>query len=335
MDNLEVRVHSEITSYTEKFYGLTVRQWVAIVLSLFCDIPLFIMLKDFVNSDILQILIVIITAPILAVGFIKVQELTFEEFFVYFKRSYLNLYKPLKYQSDKDYALEKEYYKTLSFSKKVNYLINKDKANDIPINDRIKMEGKEKTLSKKEIKQLKELEKRKIKAQQKIDKQKKKEEKKLRKMYQKKAQEEQELQAQKVLEETQSYTSDISYISTIPSTADNNLKNKLDNLPNASASADFSISTSFENDFIKEKEDLKENFYYMDEDANEEQLLNNQFVPSSDTAEITSAENTSPTQAITDEIKAKEEEIKNLKNKEEYKDSQIDLSAIMNSFTNN
>ena len=110
MDNLEVRVHSEISSYSEKFYGLTVRQWIAIVLSLFCDIPLFIMLKDFINSDILQIIIVMITAPILAVGFIRIQELPFEQFFAYFKRSYLHMYKPLKFQSDKDYQLEKEYY---------------------------------------------------------------------------------------------------------------------------------------------------------------------------------------------------------------------------------
>ena len=106
------------------------------------------MLKDFINSDILQIIIVMITAPILAVGFIRIQELPFEQFFAYFKRSYLHMYKPLKFQSDKDYQLEKEYYQNLSFTKKINYLINKDKANDIPINDRIKMEGKEKTLSK-------------------------------------------------------------------------------------------------------------------------------------------------------------------------------------------
>lgn len=325
MDNLEVRVHSEISSYSEKFYGLTVRQWIAIVLSLFCDIPLFIMLKDFINSDILQIIIVMITAPILAVGFIRIQELPFEQFFAYFKRSYLHMYKPLKFQSDKDYQLEKEYYQNLSFTKKINYLINKDKANDIPINDRIKMEGKEKTLSKKKIKELQALEKKKIKAQQKVDKQRKKEEKKLRKMYKKKEVEEQEIRAKKVLEETQNYVD----------------------------------SSSFENDFIdsEKNEDLKENFYYMDEDLSEQQIIQSQTVEQSillndsnssnlskDKAENDTMKNTTDvkdtnifnnnTSSIMDEIKNKEEEIKNLQNKDEYKDSTIDLTALMNSFVN-
>lgn len=306
MDNLEVRVHSEISSYSEKFYGLTVRQWIAIVLSLFCDIPLFIMLKDFINSDILQIIIVMITAPILAVGFIRIQELPFEQFFAYFKRSYLHMYKPLKFQSDKDYQLEKEYYQNLSFTKKINYLINKDKANDIPINDRIKMEGKEKTLSKKKIKELQALEKKKIKAQQKVDKQRKKEEKKLRKMYKKKEVEEQEIRAKKVLEETQNYVD----------------------------------SSSFENDFIdsEKNEDLKENFYYMDEDLSEQQIIQSQTVEQSillndsnssnlskDKAENDTMKNTTDvkdtnifnnnTSSIMDEIKNKEEEIKNYKTK--------------------
>ena len=325
MDNLEVRVHSEISSYSEKFYGLTVRQWIAIVLSLFCDIPLFIMLKDFINSDILQIIIVMITAPILAVGFIRIQELPFEQFFAYFKRSYLHMYKPLKFQSDKDYQLEKEYYQNLSFTKKINYLINKDKANDIPINDRIKMEGKEKTLSKKKIKELQALEKKKIKAQQKVDKQRKKEEKKLRKMYKKKEVEEREIRAKKVLEETQNYVD----------------------------------SSSFENDFIdsEKNEDLKENFYYMDEDFSEQQIIQSQTVEQSilsndsnssslskDKAENDTMKNTTDvkgtnvfnnnTSSIIDEIKNKEEEIKNLQNKDEYKDSTIDLTALMNSFVN-
>ena len=321
MDNLEVRVHSEITEYSEKFYGMTIRQWIAIVLSLFCDIPLFIMLKDFINSDILQILIVVITAPILAVGFIKVQELPFEEFFVYFKRSYLHLYKPIKYQSDKDYQLEKEYYQSLSFTKKVNYLINKDKVNDIPINDRIKMEGKENALSKKKIKELKEIEKKKIKAQQKVNKQRKKEEKKLRKMYKQKAEEEQELKAKKVLEETQTYV-DVS---------------------------------SLDDDFIKEPDDLQENFYYMDDDFSEQQIIqartinqtnNNTLNNPSDSVssnnkvnnfnDSESSENqidsADSINSINEEIKNKELEIKNLENKEEYKEAGLDLAEIMNAF---
>ena len=324
MDNLEVRVHSEITEYSEKFYGMTIRQWIAIALSLFCDIPLFIMLKDFVNSDILQILIVVITAPILAVGFIKVQELPFEEFFVYFKRSYLHLYKPIKYQSDKDYQLEKEYYQSLSFTKKVNYLINKDKVNDIPINDRIKMEGKENALSKKKIKELKEIEKKKIKAQQKVNKQRKKEEKKLRKMYKQKAEEEQELKAKKVLEETQTYV-DVS---------------------------------SLDDDFIKEPDDLQENFYYMDDDFSEQQIIqartisqtnNNSLNNPSDAVssnnkvnnfsdsessenQIDSVDSINSINSINEEIKNKELEIKNLENKEEYKEAGLDLAKIMNAF---
>lgn len=317
MNNLEVRVHSEISSYTEKFYGLTVRQWFSIAAAAFLCIPTYILLKDFVNSDILQILIALFAGPILAVGFLKIQELPFEQFALYFKRTYLNLYKPLKFQSDKDTKLEKEYYQNLKFTKKLSYLINRNKVTEIPIADRIKMEGKEKSLSKKEIKELKAMEKKKIKAQQKIEKQRRKEEKELRKLYRQKEIEEEENRVLKTLEETQNYVDD-------------------------------SIYENMEDDFVQNKQTAEE-FYYMSDDLSEAQVINNldnsnkyisftgenrdKNVIENKNEEIVKTEERTE-DVIDREIKEQEDRIKNLIQEEDYRDSQVDLAEMLKAFSN-
>ena len=95
----------------------------------------------------------------------------------------------------------------------------------------------------------------------------------------------------------------------------------------------------------------------MDEDFSEQQIIQSQTVEQSipsnnsnssslskDKTENDTTKNTTDvkdtnvfnnnTSSIMDEIKNKEEEIKNLQNKDEYKDSTIDLTALMNSFVN-
>ena len=77
MDQLEVRVHEEINAYKEKFYGLTLRQWIFVIITLLVDIPGYMFLKDYINENILQMLIIIFSAPMSAFGFLTVLELPF------------------------------------------------------------------------------------------------------------------------------------------------------------------------------------------------------------------------------------------------------------------
>ena len=48
MDQLEVRVHEEINAYKERFYGLTLRQWIFVIITLLVDIPGYIYLKKYI-----------------------------------------------------------------------------------------------------------------------------------------------------------------------------------------------------------------------------------------------------------------------------------------------
>lgn len=303
MDQLEVRVHSEINSYSEKFYGLTFRQWLCTAIALLLDVPIFLFLKGYVNNDILEIMIILITAPILAIGFIKVQDLPLEKFMKYFIRSYFKMYKPLKYQTDKELEKEKQYYYSLSFIRKIKYLMRKDKANDIPIEDKIKIEGKQNELSKKQIRELKALEKKKMKSQAKLDKKRKKEEKLLKKMYKERNEEIEATKATKVLKETETY-----------------MANEED----------------LEKPEIKpEKDDILQDIgsFYYDKDI-ETQKAGYIPKPVENLSEDKEEEIEEMKTSHDDAIAAKEDEIKNMNQKEEFKDSNIDLNQMMAAFLN-
>lgn len=78
---IEIKVPKEITDYKEKFlFGLTVRQFVSVVAALAICVPLFIFGKGFISEDILGWLIILIAAPVFALGFFKYDGMPFEKF---------------------------------------------------------------------------------------------------------------------------------------------------------------------------------------------------------------------------------------------------------------
>lgn len=78
---IEIRVPKEITDYKQKFlFGLTVRQFVSVVLALGICVPLYIFGKEPLGEDIISWLIIIIAAPIFCFGFLKFNDMPFEKF---------------------------------------------------------------------------------------------------------------------------------------------------------------------------------------------------------------------------------------------------------------
>lgn len=190
MNNMEVRVHEEISEYKEKFYGLTLRRWISVIITVIVDVPLYIFLNSYVPDDILQIMVIIISGPVLLIGFVPFQQLPMEKFLKYFFRNYLNLYKPLEYKTDLEVKKEKEYYESLTFFQKRKYRKNKnkienskkvtekDKTSKIDINENRELTKAERKALKKQAK----LEKKESARAQKIEKKRQKQEVKRQKI---------------------------------------------------------------------------------------------------------------------------------------------------------
>lgn len=184
MDQLEVRVHEEINAYKEKFYGLTLRQWIFVIITLLVDVPGYMYFKQYINENILQMIIILFSLPMGAFGFLTVQELPFEKFLRYFKRGYMKLYKPLEYKTEKEAKIEKEYYESLSFFKKLTYKksnVSKEDIEQFKIDKANKKKNNTKK-SKKALKQQKREEKKQAKIAKKQAKEQMKQEKVLKKL---------------------------------------------------------------------------------------------------------------------------------------------------------
>ena len=108
MDELEVRVHGEITGYQEKFYGLTIRQWFAIILIVVINVPVYMIgLHNNVNDQFLKLLVVIGSIPQSLWGFVEIQGMKAETYVRYIFRHYGSFARALCYQSDVEYEEEK------------------------------------------------------------------------------------------------------------------------------------------------------------------------------------------------------------------------------------
>lgn len=76
--SIEIKIPKEIKDYKEKFlFGLTVKQFVSLALALAICVPLYIFGKNFIPEEMVSWLIIIIAAPILGIGFVKYQNMTF------------------------------------------------------------------------------------------------------------------------------------------------------------------------------------------------------------------------------------------------------------------
>ena len=84
---IAVRIPEEIKKYKEKImFGLTARQLIATVLTLFVCVPLYWFGKEIIPENILSWLIILISVPLVAIGYFKFNGMPMEKFFmVWFK----------------------------------------------------------------------------------------------------------------------------------------------------------------------------------------------------------------------------------------------------------
>lgn len=86
---LEVQIPADVQAYKSKLVaGFSVRQFLSIVVAIAIIIPYAIIGKKFLPEDLLIWTIILIAVPIFAVGFVKTQDMHFEEFAKFWLSSY-------------------------------------------------------------------------------------------------------------------------------------------------------------------------------------------------------------------------------------------------------
>ncbi len=84
---IEKKIPAEVRAYKSKLVaGLSVRQVISLGAAILIGVPLGVFGRNFISSDILMWVIIIISAPILAWGFISFQDMPFEEYMKWFLR---------------------------------------------------------------------------------------------------------------------------------------------------------------------------------------------------------------------------------------------------------
>ena len=84
---IEIKIPREISEYKQKFlFGLTVRQFISVVLALGICIPLYIFGQKALGEDIIGWVVIIIAIPIFCFGFMKFNGMPFERFITTFIR---------------------------------------------------------------------------------------------------------------------------------------------------------------------------------------------------------------------------------------------------------
>ena len=84
---IEKKIPAEVRAYKSKLVaGLSVRQVISLGVAILIGVPLSVFGRKFISTDILMWIIIIISAPILAWGFITFQDMPFEEYMKWFLR---------------------------------------------------------------------------------------------------------------------------------------------------------------------------------------------------------------------------------------------------------
>lgn len=78
---IEVKIPAEIRAYKSKLIaGLSIRQVISLGLAILVGVPLGVFGQKYISIDILMWLIIFLTAPILAWGFLTFKDMNFEEY---------------------------------------------------------------------------------------------------------------------------------------------------------------------------------------------------------------------------------------------------------------
>lgn len=102
--SIEIKIPKEITEYKEKIiFGLSIRQLISLFIGMSLSIGVYISLYKKIGHDITGYIVIIICIPIFGIGFIKINNFTFEEYIKNIIRHYLGdrvvSYKTLKIDS--------------------------------------------------------------------------------------------------------------------------------------------------------------------------------------------------------------------------------------------
>ena len=93
---IEVRIPKEIKDFKEKlFFGLTLRQSICTVIALSICVPLYLYGQESMSEDTLSWLVLLISLPLLLLGFVKYNDLTAEQLFVAWLKMQVNPQKRL------------------------------------------------------------------------------------------------------------------------------------------------------------------------------------------------------------------------------------------------
>lgn len=82
---LEIPIPADVQSYKSKLIaGFSLRQFLAIAGAIALAIPIALIGKNFLSEDTVIWMIILVTAPIFAIGFYKTMDMPFEEFAKHF-----------------------------------------------------------------------------------------------------------------------------------------------------------------------------------------------------------------------------------------------------------
>ena len=107
MDEIEVRIHKEIKDFKERYYGLTFREWLTLILVLIINVPLYLFGIKLIGDDAMSYIVIVFAFIIGGIGLGKINGMYFEQIYKYIVRQYFFLNKPLPYKTD-EMLLEEE-----------------------------------------------------------------------------------------------------------------------------------------------------------------------------------------------------------------------------------
>ena len=102
---MEVKINKDIRDFSESiFFGLSLRQFIFSILACLVAVALYFLLKPFFGIETLSWLCILGAAPFAALGFIKYNGMTAEEFVIAFIKSEILMPRHLTFNSQNIYA---------------------------------------------------------------------------------------------------------------------------------------------------------------------------------------------------------------------------------------
>ena len=102
---MEVKINKDIRDFSESiFFGLSMRQFIFSILACLVAVVLYFLLKPFFGIETLSWVCILDAAPFAALGFIKYNGMTAEEFVIAFIKSEILMPRHLTFNSQNIYA---------------------------------------------------------------------------------------------------------------------------------------------------------------------------------------------------------------------------------------